>query len=342
MYGVKQTQDWTTIETTFNTLDNTHVVLALGTYGGGKGKLWVDDLRVEPAGIVNLVRREKLPVKVTSADGKTVYEEGKDLEKVVDPKANMGKWPGYHDMWPAQKPVVKIIEGGRLKEGDEVRLSFYISQMAYGWGVFACPNEPKTMELVKWQVEQIRKHLQPDAYMMAHDEIRHWGWDPSCEHSGKTPAQTMAENVRKSYEIIQATDPGKPVYVWSDMFDPTHNAKKNNRPYYLCKGVDPFHGSWEGLDPKVNIIIWWSGNPKRAEVPAFFANRGHKVLISNNFNNNMPAWMEEAHRSGNAIGTMFTVWNKDYSQIEAFGKMLDEWKPGKHAVTPVKPSSDLE
>ena len=340
MYGVKPTQDWTKIETTFNTMDNEQVTLSVGTFGRGKGKLWVKDIHVESGGLVNLVRREALPVKVTSADGQTIYEEGKDIERVTDPKANMAKWPGDHDMWPEKKPLVKIIAGGRIKEGDTVLISYHISQMSYSWGVFACPAEPKTMELVKWQVAQIHKNLQPDGYMMAHDEIRHWGQDPSCIKTGKTPGQIMAQNVKQCYQIIQAEDAGKPVYVWSDMFDPTHNATKKGQPYYLCRGVDPWIGSWEGLDPKVNMILWWGGNPKRAESTAFFVNRGHNVILSTS-GDLMPAWMEECNRTGGGIGTMFTVWDNKYDKLEAFGKMLDDWKPGKYQPT-TRPSSDLE
>jgi hypothetical protein len=55
----------------------------------------------------------------------------------------------------------------------------------------------------------------------------------------------------------------------------------------------------------------------------------------------MPGWLEEAWRIGNGIGTMFTVWDKDYSKLEAFGKMLDAWKPGTTKPT-TKESSDLE
>jgi hypothetical protein len=189
-------------------------------------------------------------------------------------------------------------------------------------------------------VQQIHKNLAPDGYMMSHDEIRHWGQDPSCTKTGKTLGQILAENVRQCFDIITAEDPGKPVYMWSDMVDPTHNAKKTGRPYYLCKGIDPWVGSWEGLDPRVNVILWWGGNPKRDESTRFFVGRGNKVILSTAINL-MPAWMEESYRAGNGIGTMFTVWDKNYSKMEDFAKMLNDWKPG--TVTPTtKASSDLE
>ena len=55
---------------------------------------------------------------VTSEDGKTTYEEGKDFSKVEDPKFLMDPNPGYFTIGHEQ-PTVTIPQGSRLKEGDK-------------------------------------------------------------------------------------------------------------------------------------------------------------------------------------------------------------------------------
>ena len=60
-----------------------------------------------------------------------------------------------------------------------------------------CMAEPKVYEILRWQLAQVHKHLQPDGYFLQHDEIRVQGWDESCRRTGKTPGELLAENVRK-------------------------------------------------------------------------------------------------------------------------------------------------
>ncbi len=44
--------------------------------------------------------------------------------------------------------------------------------------------EPKLYEIIRWQLAQVHKHLQPDGYFLQHDEIRMQGWDESCRQRG--------------------------------------------------------------------------------------------------------------------------------------------------------------
>ena len=83
---VAKTQDWKRVDITFNSLEATQVNLYLGVWGGRGGTIWYDDLRVEPAGLVNVVRRGGAPLKVTSGDGSETYTEGRDFEHASDPK----------------------------------------------------------------------------------------------------------------------------------------------------------------------------------------------------------------------------------------------------------------
>ena len=340
MYGQAKTQEWQKIETIFNTLDNEEVTLSVGAWGGKTGKLWFDDIKVVPAGWVNIIRRDNCPLKLTTSDGKTVLEEGKDVAKVVDPKLGNTKWPGLFQLWYEQ-PKVEAVKGGRLKEGDTVLASYYHASMTYSWGVFACMNEPRTLELVKWQIDNVKRVLEPDGYYMAHDEIRHMGWDESCRKAKKSPAKVMADNVQACTQMIKKADPGKPIYVWSDMFDPYHNARKGG-PYYLVKGDAPFDGSWEGLDKDVIVVCWWAGNPKRVESTNFFTDRGHKVILSTVEPTMMAGWLNENQKNRNVTGVMYTTWSKDYTKMEPFAQMLPKFKEMAPKATTRPFESDVD
>ena len=62
----------------FNSLDHDTVRVYLGVWGGRSGRFWVDDLRIEEVGLVNVLRRPGTPVVVRSETAGTVYEEGRD------------------------------------------------------------------------------------------------------------------------------------------------------------------------------------------------------------------------------------------------------------------------
>jgi len=91
-FNVKRTQDWRQYHAVFNSLECDEARIYCGVWKGGGGKLWWDGLRMEPAGFVNVIRRDGCPVKVTSADGRTTYTEGRDVSRIMDPK--LGRMPG--------------------------------------------------------------------------------------------------------------------------------------------------------------------------------------------------------------------------------------------------------
>ena len=84
-------------------------------------------------------------------------------------------------------------------------------------------------------------------------------------------------------------------------------------------------GSWEGLEKDVVIVNWNSG--KAAESLKFFADRGHRQLIAGYYDGplaNTRQWLGKTKDIPGVLGVMFTTWKSDYSQLEAFAKMLGE------------------
>jgi len=318
---IKETQDWQTVDITFNSLNYSEVNFYLGVWGGKKGKIWWDDVRIEPAGLVNVIRREGTPFVVKSEDGNTVYTEGKDFDGAVDPKLGNITWAGDYNVWH-EAPIMTVPDGSKLKDGQKVAVSYYHPALIYDNVVMCCMSEPKLYDILKWQAKQIHDNLQPDGYFMSHDEIRCQGWDKSCADTKKTPGQILADNAKKCVDILHEIDPSKPIYVWSDMFDPFHNAGKTGW-YYLVKGEGAWYGSWEGLDSSVIIVNWNSDNEKRIDSMKHFAGRGHKQILAGYYDSdpkNITPWLKDSSSVDGVIGIMYTTWQSNFGDLEDFSR----------------------
>jgi hypothetical protein len=320
---VERTQDWKRIDVCFNSLEFSQVGLYLGIWGGRRGTIWWDDVRLQPAGLVNVVRRDGAPLRATSADGQVTYEEGRDFQNARDPLLGTDPWAGCYTAWHAQ-PVVTLSPGSRIRAGQKVLLSYFHTALVHEGQVMCCMAEPKVYDILRWQIAQVHKHLQPDGYFLSHDEIRVQGYDESCRRTGKPPGELLAENVRKCVDMVRSEDPGKPIYIWSDMFDPQHNAPRHGR-YYLVKGDGPWYGSWKGLDPDVVIVNWNSDPAKRVASMKHFAALGHRQILAGYYDGPVPAitdWLRDGRDVPGIIGAMYTTWRQGYDDLGPFGRLL--------------------
>jgi hypothetical protein len=320
---IEKNQDWRRIDITFNSLEFSQVNLYLGVWGGKRGTIWWDDVRVESAGLVNVVRRDGAPLRVAGDDGQTVYAEGRDYDNARDPKLGTDPWPGAFSVWH-EPPAITLPKGSRIRDGQRVLLSYYHTAMIYEGQIMCCMAEPKLYDLLRWQIEQVHRHLEPDGYFLQHDEIRVQGYDESCRKSGMTPGQLLAENVKKCTELVRRADPGKPICTWSDMFDPHHNAGKTGR-YYLVKGDGPWFGSWQGLDKDVAVVNWNSDPGKRVASLKHFADLGHRQILAGYYDgpiDAIAAWLGDAQQVPGFVGVMYTTWQNQYRDLEAFAKEL--------------------
>ena len=312
-------EDWRRVDVTFNSLDNETVNLYVGTWDGRGGTIWWDDVRVEEAGLLNLIRRDGAPFRLTSADGRDVYVGGRDYEPPVDPKMGNDPYAGEYSVWHDPPPLL-IPAGSRIRDGQSV-LASYAHAMPVGDGqVMCCMREPELYRILQRQIEQVRDRLQPDGYLMNHDEIRVQGWDASCEASGLTPAESLADNVSRCADIIRRADPGKRICVWSDMFDPHHNARAGGY-YYLVRGRGAWSGSWRGLSPDVTVVNWQFNPRTRMDTLRHFAGLGCRQILAG-FYDGDPAfvadWLRDADGVPGVDGVMYTTWRNDYTQTAAF------------------------
>src|SRR5262249_15356998 len=157
---LRPTQDWTLVEVVFNSLDQEEVNLYAGVWGGKKGALWIDDLRLEELALVNVLRRPGCPLVVASADGKVGYEEGGDFLPVRDPRLGMTPWAGEYS-FAHPGPAIRLTKGSRIKEGERLRVNWYHPVLVHGSQVMCCLSEPKVYEVLRAQVKRVNDLLEP-------------------------------------------------------------------------------------------------------------------------------------------------------------------------------------
>ncbi len=330
--GVKPTQEWTVHHAVFNSLEHSEVNLYLGCWDGTTGELAWDDAVIEEVGLMNVVRRAGAPLLVRveekaegisrrgaegaekSKNGALV--EGVDYEPIVDPR--MGHppalWAGEYEVWH-EPPVIALKK--KLPDGTRLRVSYHHVVTVNDGQVMICPSEPKTVELLRDQARRMHELWHAKAYFMSHDEIRCLNQDQACVSRGLTAGAILADNVRSCVKILKEVNPGGRIYVWSDMFDPHHNAKAGN--YYLVRG--DLRGSWEGLDKDVIVAVWYF--EKRAESMEFFAKRGNPILIAGYYDGpvgQIRQWMDAVPAKSDFRGVMYTTWQQKYGDVEAFGQ----------------------
>jgi hypothetical protein len=312
----KKTQDWTVHHIVFNSLDHESVNLYLGAWGASGGSLSWDDVMLEEAGLVNLLRRPGCPFSVKTEEGKELVE-GKDYEPVSDPRMGMEPYAGSYDVWH-EPPAIKT----KLPDGTRLLVSFYHTAIVYDEEVSICPSELKTLELLRDEAKRVNVAWEPRGFMMNHDEWRLMNWCDACQKRNLDAGAVAAQNARDCINILQITAPGCRMYDWNDMFDPHHNAHGS---YYLVRG--DYERSWEGLSNEVIIMNWNLG--KLHDSLKFFADRGHRQIIAGYYD--APVGRLKDHLAATkdipgVIGVMYTTWRKNYGDLEAFAKIADEAK----------------
>lgn len=307
---VQPTQDWKTHHVVFNSGEHTTAQLYVGAWDGGTGWFECDDVAIEEVPFLNLVRREGTPLVLKTAEGKTL-KEGTDFERLVDPLMGTEPYGGCYTVYHEPPRLVTS-----LPDGTRLTASWYHAATVHDDQANICPSEPKTLEILRDQVQRVHKLFGAKGYMMSHDEIRVFNQCGACRARNLDAGAMLAENVRTCIGLLREVNPGGRIYVWSDMFDPHHNAKKD---YYLVRG--DYTGSWEGVDRDVTIVPWYF--EKREESLKFFADRGHRQVIAGYYDANpgkVRDWIGAARPYDGVEAVMYTTWRNDFSNLEAFLK----------------------
>lgn len=311
-FNVPSTTDWRKLSMLFNSLDNEKVLLYAGLWEGKAGKVWLDDWSVEEVGPINVLQRPGTPITVRSEDGKTTYEEGKDF--AAFPKNQLHVW---HDDGDASS--LKILPSGHIRDGDHLRVSWYHSMLINDSQVTVCMAEPEVYEIMDREVKLLADRLHPRKVLLGMDEVRMGGTCQACR--GRNMGELLGECVTKQEKIVHRYLPETQVYVWSDMFDPNHNA---HGKYYLVNG--DFTGSWNHV-PKDLVMAIWGGAPREKSL-RFFADQGFHTIVACYYDadnlDEVKGWLQLARPMSNVQGFMYTPWQRKYSLLPAFGDLVKE------------------
>ena len=182
-----------------------------------------------------------------------------------------------------------------------------------------CLTEPKVFDVLRDQIQRVESLLHPKTYFLGYDEIRVANWCASCQAKNASPGKLLADHAGRAIKLIRQINPKAEVVVWSDMFDPNHNAVDQ---YYLVNGS--LKGSWEGL-PRDAVISNWNGGKAAASL-RFFAERGHRQILAGYYDaddlSGFANWDKAARGVKNADGFMYTTWQQKYRLLETYGQAI--------------------
>lgn len=308
----ERSSDWTEISVAFNSVVATRIRIAVGVWGGSAGRLWVDDVRLDDVALLNLVRRDDLPLRLTTDSGRELVE-GTDVAPIRD--LELAALDTYHE-----PPLPDVFAASGLREGDRIRLDGWHTLVTTNGQVGCSWHDNAVFSTLRRIHAAVGRDLDPDGYLLAMDEVRTGGWEPADQTYPSSGAALGAHIARVVAETAELT--GKPLYLWSDMVDPTHNAL--DRYFEVAGSLD---GSWEALDPASVTIVNWKGEADLGTAPAsvaHFAERGFSQILAGFYDHdaaaNRGAWAPVA-ADPSVVGSMHTTWLGDYAQLETFATL---------------------
>jgi len=310
--AVAATTDWRQVAMVFNSLHYDRVRVYAGLWGGRKGRVWLDGLRIEEVGLMNVLRRPGTPVTVGSDDGRMVYRERLDYEPIVDPRLNPSS--------PYGQPVpICLTRNSRIRDGERLRVSFYHGMCVDRVQVSLCMSEPELYEIWRKEARLMHEHLQPKKYFLSMDEIRAGGSCAACKARKMTMGEILGDCITRQVAILREVNPEAEVFIWSDMLDPNHNARGNQ---YIVEG--DFSGSWKYVPKDLVIVCWYY--PRRDTSLKFFSGLGFRTLggahCDANASDYTRGWLESLDRTPGACGVMYVTWQNNHDPLAAFGDLV--------------------
>ena len=327
---VQATQDWKEHHVVFNTLDHSEVTVYVGAWEPQGGTLWFDDISLRTVAGVNMVRRDGCPIRVTTLDGSTTYEEGRDFEPWIDPGLGRVRYPGTFDIWHSEPPII-LTPGSRVQDGERLKVSYYNTRVIHEGSVQCCLSHPEMDIHLERHLRFVKDLFEPRFYLMNIDEMRLAGWCGLCDDPDVTAGQLFSQRTRRCCDMIRRLDPAAEIVVWSDMFDPHHNAVDN---YWQTRGT--MKHSWGGLDQDITIANW--NRFKARESLSFFASRGHAQIIAGYYDRSdvdapLQEWLKSASGIKGIDGIIYTTWRNNYQDLEAFSEAIQRLHSDGYGTT---------
>jgi hypothetical protein len=211
-----------------------------------------------------------------------------------------------------------------MQPGQTVAIDYYAVQLVLPFGdVGMCLTEPAAQNWLQQNAQAVVGNMPAGmSYLLSYDEMRHMNSCASCKAKNLTPGQLLASHVTNTANLCQSLAPGAPLYIWGDMFDPYQNAVDD---YYFVEG--DLAGSWLGLPSGVTImnwnlpnlsnsLSWFSGQKPQQTTP-------YRQIIAGYYDSGDGAAsatqeLQQAAGIPGVLGLMYTTWDPDYSQLQAF------------------------
>ncbi len=311
---VSGNDDWHKVAAAFNSWGYDSVEIAPRVRGAKEGKFWLDDLRLEEIGLVNVLRRSGTPLKVRSEAKGTEYVEGHDFAPVADSQLNF--------RFDHEGPEIQLMPESGIEEGERLRVSFYHGTSIYNGQTPVCMSEPKLYEIWRTQARLVHQALAPKKYLLNMDEIRTGGSCEACRRRGMTMGQILGDCIAKQFNMLREVNPKAEIFMWSDMLDPNHNANPSRKYYYLAEGN--FVGSWQYVPKELNIVCWYY--EKRVSSLSHFSSLGFRTMAGAYYDadnlENPKGWLKALDATPGASGIIYTTWLNKYDLLAAFGDLV--------------------
>lgn len=319
--NVPATTGWRRLVWGFNSGACDRVRIYTGAWNARGGRFWLDGFTIEEIGPLNILRRPGTPLTVRGEDSGMVYREGVDFSPVTDARLNF--------RFDHEPPAIRLLPGGRIREGERLRVSWYHGMSINNGQVTACMSEPKVYEIFREQARRMHELLAPKRYLLSMDEIRAGGTCEACRRRGLSMAEILGDCITREVAALREANPGAEVWSWSDMLDPNHNAHGD---YYLVDG--DYTGSWKYVPADLGIVCWYYA--KRTASLAHFSGLGFRTLAGAYYDGdtleNPRGWLEALDATPGAAGIMYTTWRNKYELMPAFGDLVAQPRPAAAGV----------
>lgn len=322
-YDFSTAKEFTKYSYILNTKEELELSLGIYMFEDAKGSFWIDDISVKEIGPRNLIRRTGAPFVLYSQNG-GVYEEGSEF--VVQKTAD-----GANDF------EIKLTEKGASRKDAELYADYYALVVIDGPRsrnqIGTCLSEPDVFAYYKENFRLLFSAFpKENGAFLNYDELRHMNSCALCASKKKSPGGLLAWHIKKMTGVYDEISSGAPFYIWSDMFDRNHNAKRFTRRMqksYLIEGGDVF-GSWVGL-PRNAVIMNWAGSDFRKKSLRNFEELGFSQIIAGFYDapdaeKAAQSEFDDAAARESVKGFMYTTWKYDYSQMKKYAEtVLNLW-----------------
>lgn len=308
------TSGWHKISYLFNSQDHTRLRIYIGVWQAKKGRFWLDNITIRPAGLTNVLRRSGTPVIVKKASTREILQENTDYAAIYD--AKLSPFSPFHE-----HPGIRILPEANLQDGDTLLVSWYHSVLLGKYQVVACMAEPEIYSIWQEEIQKLQFYLNPKYYFLSMDEIRMGGTCEADKRTGLSLSQILAQCISRQYYLIKAVNPAAKIFIWSDMLDPNHNGHKN---YFLAKGN--FNGAWRYIPKDITMVCW---NYKiREKSIKHFTENGFKIMAAMYYDtgnlNHDRLWIQSLQKFPRCLGSIYTTWKNDYHLLPQFIKLFKD------------------